>query len=379
MTENTKPETVLHNSVGFDDISDSELLDIDLDLCTASLTRSDSHVTCCSTALSEDSKVSEMEGDSEDKFRKKRKQDKQSPLKRFNLRYLCVTDLCSQSWCEQQMVYGLEMPYLQQLEKAPEVELGASIHLAKELEVHDIVSVSVKTREDAWAVKLLNLLSMITVLQQGGRVRELPVFGVIEGIFLVGVIDELHYSPKGELELCELKTRSQPSVPGVAQKRSHHLQVSVYKLLFDSMVKGQLKQGSLPQYLCLKTETALGSQVLEHARKLGLNVSSFGDLLELAFLNLRFSDIPAIDSLKIEYCYQANNSPLGEDIVHFDEQQVTRELHFYSMYWIGEREAQGVDIEDAWKCRYCDFADVCEWRMRRAGNTIWKQRTKRAK
>lgn len=55
--------------------------------------------------------------------------------------------------------------------------------------------------------------------------RELPVFGMLEGVFLVGVIDELHYSHKGELVLSELKTRGPRSLPGRAQERSHYFQV----------------------------------------------------------------------------------------------------------------------------------------------------------
>ena len=27
----------------------------------------------------------------------------------------------------------------------------------------------------------------------------------------------------------------------------------------------------------------------------------------------------------------------------------------------------GVEIEDAWKCQSCEYADICEWRRRKAG------------
>lgn len=59
-----------------------------------------------------------------------------------------------------------------------------------------------------------------------GHVRELPVFGVIEGVFVSGIIDELRYNTKGELELNELKTRSRPFMPGEAQRKKDHFQVS---------------------------------------------------------------------------------------------------------------------------------------------------------
>ena len=30
-------------------------------------------------------------------------------------------------------------------------------------------------------------------------------------------------------------------------------------------------------------------------------------------------------------------------------------------WWRGEREARGVELQEAWKCRGCDFRDSCEW------------------
>jgi exonuclease V len=32
-------------------------------------------------------------------------------------------------------------------------------------------------------------------------------------------------------------------------------------------------------------------------------------------------------------------------------------------WWHGERQATGVDIEEAFKCRSCEFASDCSWRQ----------------
>ncbi|MEE6468835.1 hypothetical protein FKM82_008389, partial [Ascaphus truei] len=265
-------------------------------------------------------------------------------------------------WCEQQMVYGFQLPEIVQLKNMNVINAGASIHLARELELHDVVSVTTQTREDVWALKCLNTITMIPVLQAGGRVREFPVFGELEGVFLMGVIDELGYSPRGELELRELKTRANPSLPGSAQRRSHNLQVSVYKLLFDGMVSGILQPEIFIHHLLLRHDQALGPQVKEHAKRVGFTISSFKDLLELMCLNLTFSNLPKIDCLKLEYCYQEDSTSLGCELVNFEEEKVMKQLSFFLSYWKGTRELLGVDIEEAWKCRTCDFADICEWR-----------------
>lgn len=53
------------------------------------------------------------------------------PLDRYALRYLCVTDLAGQSWCEQQAVFGMEEPRPPAPETAALLDAGKSIHLAR--------------------------------------------------------------------------------------------------------------------------------------------------------------------------------------------------------------------------------------------------------
>ncbi|XP_015222786.1 exonuclease V [Lepisosteus oculatus] len=303
-----------------------------------------------------------------------------SPLDRFELRYLCVTDICGQAWCELQVAHGFELPdVLKRRDESQEVRAGASIHLARELEVHDVVPVSAQSREDRWALKFLNVLGMIPVLQAGSCVREMPVFGVLEGIFVMGVIDELHYSHKGELVLNELKTRGHNSLPGRAQDRSHRLQVGLYKLLYDGLVRGTLEREDFIRSLQLQPGQLLGSGVMEHAQKLGLQVGTFGDLLDLLLMNLTYCELPTIDVLRLEYCHQGSGTPIATREVPFDETQLRAELQQHLSYWTGQREARGVDIEEAWKCRYCSFVELCEWRKERLQQELTGHPSKKLK
>ncbi|XP_058020257.1 exonuclease V isoform X3 [Ahaetulla prasina] len=157
--------------------------------------------------------------------RAKRKRPRRTPLEAFHLRYLCVTDLSAQVWCEQQTVYHKEKPSVQLPEKTTVVlNTGKSIHLARELQDHNLVPVKTRSREDRWAIKLLNVLLTITNLRKGQRVRECPVFGVLEGIFVFGIIDQLNYTAKGELQLNELKTREKAYMPVPGQKKRDRFQ-----------------------------------------------------------------------------------------------------------------------------------------------------------
>lgn len=370
MAETGEEETVSAEASGFSDLSDSEFLDLE-DTQESSMSLSEPGPS---------SALSEKHGNLISLPTWKGGLDVSSPMERFHLKYLYVTDLCTQNWCEQQMVYEKELPGFLTPEKSAVLDTGASIHLARELEVHDLVTVPVTTKEDAWAIKFLNILSMIPTLQSEGRIREFPVFGEVEGVFLVGVIDELHYTARGELELVELKTRRRPVLPMNAQKNKDRFQVNLYKYIFDAMVQGKVTTASLIYHTKLHPEKPLGPSVLRHARQGGFSVKSLGDLMELVYLTLTLSDLPVIDSLKIEYIHQETATVLGTEIVAFEEKEVRRKVQHYLAYWMGHREPQGVDVEEAWKCRACNYADICEWRKgSRLPNSVLEPQVKIAK
>ncbi|RMZ80094.1 hypothetical protein DV737_g3186, partial [Chaetothyriales sp. CBS 132003] len=92
------------------------------------------------------------------------------------------------------------------------------------------------------------------------------------------------------------------------------------------------------------------------------------------------SDLPAPPSqptrispiLTAEYLaadYNSNNRRqarrskqfLGRKSFVFDPLYLKAYLEDSLQWWRGEREAHGVQLQEAWKCRSCDFRDDCEW------------------
>ncbi|KAI1906398.1 hypothetical protein LOZ12_004107 [Ophidiomyces ophidiicola] len=53
---------------------------------------------------------------------------------------------------------------------------------------------------------------------------------------------------------------------------------------------------------------------------------------------------------------------LGSRSFFFDENDLYPYLADGMRFWRGDRNAQGVGREEAWKCRICEFRDECEWR-----------------
>ncbi|XP_071946595.1 exonuclease V-like isoform X2 [Antedon mediterranea] len=287
-----------------------------------------------------------------------------TPFQLFRGKYLNVTDLTSQAWCEQELVYTFTRIPTVEVDSSG-LKAGSSIHLARELEVHDIKTVSVTSREDSFGIKLLNMLTSITALSSGlsDIIRELPVFGELpnSSMFVSGIIDEIGYNKQGELELVELKTRKMQRAPSKAQHKTHSLQVMIYKYLFDALVKGSLSRDTILTHLSLDPDKPLGKAVLDHGKTRGLECSLFGELLDVVLLRFQFSDLPLIDSLKLEYCYQATCASFASKHVEMNADWLDKTLKHYLKFWNGEREPEGVDVEEAWKCGFCAYYDGCEW------------------
>ncbi|KAF5897575.1 exonuclease V isoform X1, partial [Clarias magur] len=323
----------------WDSISDSELLEIQSEhFCSeessqpASSSATSGYIqndtTITSATSSHSTAESPVKRNEETGVKRKRDAEDSSVLPlRFGKLHLSVSLLSEQTWCEKKLVYGFLKPQIRKKDKQrTEIQAGASIHLARELEVHDVVPINIQSREDSAALSLINMLHMIPSLETGQCVREFPVFGIVEGVYLKGIIDELSYNQKGELVLKELKTRKHDSLPGAAQAHGHRFQVGLYKLLFDALVRGEMKKAHILERLKVKACTVLGSQIITHAAHVGINVVTFGELLDAFLLTLCCSDLPCVDVLQLEYCHQGSGSSIGTEVVRFDESQLRAEL-----------------------------------------------------
>ncbi|XP_052073703.1 exonuclease V-like [Mytilus californianus] len=289
------------------------------------------------------------------------------PLQKFRHGYLWVSDLSSQSWCEQQMFYKFTVPGV--IEENPAMTKGTDLHLARELAAHDIVQVQVTSNEDIWAIKVLNLLTAINAFQFGQTIaREVPIFGVPfkeEDIFVVGLIDELRFDPENyTIDLSELKTRTSRMNPSKAVTKQHKIQVMLYKRLFDNLVKGTLSKNSLATHLRLDLNKQFGDQIVKHLEEKAIINKNLNDLMDHVFGKMQ--SLTCINQLHVEYVYQDTSETLSHVTHPYDEGEIKTLYLDYLKFWKGERSPTGVDIEEAWKCQRCDFEPICEWRRKKS-------------
>lgn len=145
--------------------------------------------------------------------------DLRSPLVRFRTKPkkpLSVTDLVSPSWCELQYWYTLTLQFGRK-KKTPAMRQGSKVHKTLENQVHREVRVDIKTKEDAWGLRIFNIIQGLRTLRNRGMTRELEVWGIIDGQIVNGVIDELSYiCPDRELEEASGPTVIDKNLPAEA-------------------------------------------------------------------------------------------------------------------------------------------------------------------
>ncbi|KAH9891706.1 exonuclease V [Cubamyces lactineus] len=181
-------------------------------------------------------------------------------FRRWN-KVLSVTDLVGPSWCEVQFDYGLRQQRYKKLEDRPTafvtaegktinvvqdvaakndrtVTRGKSVHKVLEREMQpEQVAVEITTQEERWALRLINMLAGLQTLAELGYCREMPVFGIVHGQVVTGIIDEIARRPVTKDESIERQAsqvgtsspnkraapHSTPSTPSKSSaKRSKH-------------------------------------------------------------------------------------------------------------------------------------------------------------
>ena len=128
--------------------------------------------------------------------------DPRSPLERFRTppnKAFSVTDLVSPAWCELQYWYSLVK--FGRKRRTPAMKQGSTIHKSLEDEIHTTVPVEITTKEDAFALRIWNIIQGLRTLREYGTTRELEVWGLVDGELVTGVIDQLSYEcPDPDLE-----------------------------------------------------------------------------------------------------------------------------------------------------------------------------------
>ncbi|KIW65869.1 hypothetical protein PV04_08086 [Phialophora macrospora] len=75
----------------------------------------------------------------------------------------------------------------------------------------------------------------------------------------------------------------------------------------------------------------------------------------------RLSPILTARYMSTNYNHSDNTRILGSKSILFNPSFLTSQLYASLSFWKGDREPRGVEVNDAWKCRVCEFRNECAW------------------
>ncbi|KAI0379253.1 exonuclease V [Hypomontagnella monticulosa] len=389
--------------------------------------------------------------------------DHRSPLERFRSfpkRPLTVSDLASGAWCELQYSYTLTLLPGGKKTRTAAMKGGTRVHQTLEDQVHTTVQVSVTNKEEAFALRMWNVIQGLRTLRDAGMTRELEVWGIIDGQIVNGIIDEVsHESPNAAFEnelslsqlsedftphskqqasitdwleaqhkriyLTDVKTRASERLPTGAALRPARVQLFLYHRLLGEMASGLVDFAAILDRYGLRAEalfsdafmaqvgdlhdeifydadsdfgqspsTPRSSRTDQDAEKPGVSQTGFpqtappqdliryrsiAQMLPLLKSELRetFPQGAATlgELLAVQYRHRDDGRILGVNSFPNDPGALEGYLRQNMQWWRGEREAEGVIIEETYKCRSCEFAESCQWRKDKEAEFLRKKRS----
>jgi exonuclease V len=360
--------------------------------------------------------------------------DTRPPLERFRTKPkkpLSVTDLVSPAWCELQYLYTLTK--FGRKPRTQAMRTGSRIHQQLEDQVHTTVPIQVQSKEDRFGLRMWNAISGLRCLRETGLTRELEVWGIIEGQVVNGVIDELSYAcpdsaleerlekgraerdgrilPPGQLTLAQtfakasqtdgnpwigklepnrsifladVKTRSVNSLPTGASLRPTWMQLMLYRKLLQSLSHNAVDAEAVFGRYDVRPLEPFTTTFLQEIGDIGPSneTTRFPNLLSLWSLlitEIQATLPPASLSpiLRAEFRYAKTGDIIGSELTVYDTEVINKYITEEMAFWKGSREAKGVDVEEAFKCRICDFAEDCSWRKTKVEEAIEKSRLRK--
>lgn len=279
-------------------------------------------------------------------------------LKFRSKRGLSVTDITNSEWCEKQMEFIL-VHGKPKVNKA--MKLGSARHLELEEEIIKRVEVRTHSIEEYWTMKFANFITGTNQLLFEGLTRELPIVGLVEGVWITGVIDEIRMPIAGSNQnpsLVDTKTRSKATLPSEAQKRNARLQLMCYKYLWDNMVADNFPLSDFYDSFGLNPDYILSQDIKVHISSLAFSAETFREFM-MYFRNMCHLLPPSSEQLLLRYEFQGDNSLLDEYQFDYDASWLKNKILNCLKFWRGKREANCVSDDERWKCRFCSFAAKC--------------------
>jgi exonuclease V len=207
--------------------------------------------------------------------------------------------------------------------------------------------------------------------------------------------------PVHKVYLTDVKTRAAKSLPKGSSLRPMQMQLMLYHRLLNELASNTVPADHLFDRYGLDSKTPFsdafvaaiaeldGSFILEPEREASPTPLATSELAAHNSLNQLWSlmitefqrTIPTPDAvgsvLQAEFRSQKDGSVLGNTTFAYDDAVHRAFVDDEMKWWKGERAAKGVEIEEAFKCGICEFAEGCEWRIQKLEESVAKFKERR--
>ncbi len=279
-----------------------------------------------------------------------------SPLEKYRKHALLhVTDLSSQLWCEKQV----ELSLIYEREATEAIKIGRKIHDQLHREVVEVVQVQSYTNNDRMAIVLHRMLMGAFRLIKKRITREMPVFGKVDKLFIMGEIDELQIKNKN-LFLIDNKTRIKNRRPTLAQIKKDEFQLMLYYSLLNDSINKKFKHNNFLKYFQIRKSEKISDEFKQELKDKKLNIEvNLHKLAKDSYLSVQ--KLPKLsDILTLIYTHQETGALIYTHEFKYNYQRYKENVNFVVPFWLGERKAIPVNENNRWKCRICDLSDKCD-------------------
>lgn len=206
-----------------------------------------------------------------------------------------------------------------------------------------------------------------------------------------------------KIYLMDVKTRGSKYPPKGPSLRPTHMQLMLYRKLLADLASNQVSadivfdryrvdsskefsesliqqlagiEGNIDgdaddeEYAPIESATQTAVELLQH--------NSLERLWQLMMQEFQATMPRGGDSiskvLKVEYRKSGNGEFITARTFEHKDTEIDQYVADEMMWWRGQRPAKGVEVEEAFKCQMCDFAENCEWRMNKVEEATMKHR-----
>jgi exonuclease V len=206
--------------------------------------------------------------------------------------------------------------------------------------------------------------------------------------------------PDKKVYLADVKTRGVRTVPAGASLRPTWMQLMLYRKLLESLALNNVDAEIIFARYDLQPRDSFTETFIEGISGVGGGLDMMYED-EKPFAALQDSEINAhnnlillwslmisefsctitslSDVLRAEFRYSKTGEMIGSEVFAYSANVIEDYTSKQLDWWKGQREAKGVEIEEAFKCRICDFAENCTWRNTKIEEATEKHRLRAAR